>query len=424
MGLIENNLLLIARAVFGISVIVFLWAIFWDRARGRSRCRKCRYRMEGTPEADDGTITCPECGRKHKNTRTLRYTRRRWRIALLALTFVLLGGYMANYHWRFRERGWVGYVPTTALILWPPNLEKWHAEASNMARLPVGRPTRTGLYDELNYRTFRIGMWGWQEQLYVSSIRRTEKVSEHSGKRWRFLPIEEFNAYSWQSHTCNPWCNFGGYGRWCPGEGATVLVAEQPADRILGILRTLAEILTDQEVTGRGGSSGLDPMREKHVSVIGSLSNWARHARFALYYTDAAGEETMQVAIGALRRKPGWIADEGRTPIQDIPVTIFDRSMLLRRFDLNATYEKAVDRSLDMPLAYQEEKILSALSNGPLGEIDEGAGIENLGSLFSLVYRHDLFVADTESTLDLVGERLQEFHDSVYPGFWQDQPGD
>jgi len=33
--------------VLGASGLLALWALFWDRPRGRLRCRKCAYEMSG-----------------------------------------------------------------------------------------------------------------------------------------------------------------------------------------------------------------------------------------------------------------------------------------------------------------------------------------------------------------------------------------
>jgi hypothetical protein len=60
-----------------------LWALFADRARGQPRCLRCRYSMAGL--ADPATLTCPECGHRHRRVADLFRTRRRWRLAGIAL---------------------------------------------------------------------------------------------------------------------------------------------------------------------------------------------------------------------------------------------------------------------------------------------------------------------------------------------------
>jgi hypothetical protein len=58
------------------GMVLLLWALFWDRSRGRRRCPKCWYDMAGVPG-----LRCPECGKEAKSERQLSATRRRWRWA-------------------------------------------------------------------------------------------------------------------------------------------------------------------------------------------------------------------------------------------------------------------------------------------------------------------------------------------------------
>jgi hypothetical protein len=80
--------------VFGVVAVVLgvagAWLIYWsllrDRARGRRRCPKCWYDLAGVPG-----LRCPECGREARRERSLRRTRRRWRVALLGAVTGALG---------------------------------------------------------------------------------------------------------------------------------------------------------------------------------------------------------------------------------------------------------------------------------------------------------------------------------------------
>ena len=105
--------------IAGLAVIV--WALFWDRPRGRRRCPKCWYDMSAAGEVGDAGVRCPECGRVTERERSFHKRRRRWRCVLGSLV-VLIVAYAAIATPRVREHGWVGAVPTTALIVVHPFL--------------------------------------------------------------------------------------------------------------------------------------------------------------------------------------------------------------------------------------------------------------------------------------------------------------
>src|SRR5439155_10485405 len=95
-------------AMMSIGAGVALWALLWDRARGRSRCPGCWYDMGGSPGC------CPECGREVRRPTELHRTRRRWRCAGFALVGVTAGALGPRVP-IIRREGWAGLVPTTAL---------------------------------------------------------------------------------------------------------------------------------------------------------------------------------------------------------------------------------------------------------------------------------------------------------------------
>lgn len=87
-----------------------LWALLWDRARGRRRCPKCWYDMAGVPG-----MRCPECGREAKSERRLGRTRRRWRWAATGALAVLAGGSAAAFPTVQRD-GWTALVPVPVML--------------------------------------------------------------------------------------------------------------------------------------------------------------------------------------------------------------------------------------------------------------------------------------------------------------------
>jgi hypothetical protein len=98
---------------------VFLWAVFWDRARGRKRCPRCWYDMRG------GGLACPECGTGLSSERELGRTRRRWRWAAAALIAALVGTQAADWPNRAGEDGWTRFVPSTVLVLLARREPQW-----------------------------------------------------------------------------------------------------------------------------------------------------------------------------------------------------------------------------------------------------------------------------------------------------------
>lgn len=81
--------------VFGI--LLGMWAMVWDRSRGRLRCPKCWYSMSGTPASvleqlaiKMDRVRCPECGKCIDHIRQLRKSRKSWWLFVLALLLVAL----------------------------------------------------------------------------------------------------------------------------------------------------------------------------------------------------------------------------------------------------------------------------------------------------------------------------------------------
>jgi len=114
-----------------------LWSVFGDRSRGRKRCPKCWYSMEGAPG-----LMCPECGRKARSERALFRTRRhRWR-ATLSLPLLAAALFAACWP-TIKSGGWISPIPTRVLLEFYP----W-----------TGPNTKLG--DELQLRCALIGKPG------------------------------------------------------------------------------------------------------------------------------------------------------------------------------------------------------------------------------------------------------------------------
>jgi hypothetical protein len=130
-----------AWILYGLSAAVAAWALLWDRSRGRLRCPKCWYSMDGAStgrgdEHEDEAWRCPECGRQGHAERQLRHTRRRWRWLILTALLVA-GGYEASVEPRVRAHGWSGAIPTPALIALLPWLEAPEYRAFVATHIPT-----------------------------------------------------------------------------------------------------------------------------------------------------------------------------------------------------------------------------------------------------------------------------------------------
>ncbi len=136
---------LLAWSLLGLGLVLLAWAMLWDRSRGRRRCPKCWYGMEGVPEAEGGGWTCPECGREIENERRFRRTRRRWGGALLALVLIL-GSYASHAGPAVRSRGWWAAAPDLLLIALLPHVDAFDRPAS-------GGGVNNALRDEVAVRS-------------------------------------------------------------------------------------------------------------------------------------------------------------------------------------------------------------------------------------------------------------------------------
>ncbi|UCD73807.1 MAG: hypothetical protein JSV91_08400 [Phycisphaerales bacterium] len=129
------------------GVLLGVWALWWDRSRGRLRCPKCWYDMRGAKAGDGGRFTCPECGRSSLTDGKLRRTRRHWRWAGLAV--LMIAGSLAMV--AMRRDGPLSLIPSWVLVRLPGggeiewlDAELWDKSAANWRVKEIQRRYRYG----------------------------------------------------------------------------------------------------------------------------------------------------------------------------------------------------------------------------------------------------------------------------------------
>jgi hypothetical protein len=114
-----------------IGAFLLLRSLFWDRSRARRRCPRCWYDMAGAP-----SLLCPECGHNARSIARLSHTRRRWRRAAGAALLAAAGLTTAEAP-AIHRAGWVGAIPSWALVYWAPTSEP---PGATLRRYPVPVP--------------------------------------------------------------------------------------------------------------------------------------------------------------------------------------------------------------------------------------------------------------------------------------------
>ncbi len=117
----------IGLAVF--SAMLLIWAIIGDRSRGRLRCPRCWYDMEGA-----WALQCPECGKTIKSERHLRSAKRsRWPFALAGVC-IMLSVYGLDRHKRIEDTSVLALVPTRVLMVgWSILPDTWISRSNGKA---------------------------------------------------------------------------------------------------------------------------------------------------------------------------------------------------------------------------------------------------------------------------------------------------
>jgi hypothetical protein len=197
---------LLGWTVGALGLILLLWAVFWDRARGRRRCPKCWYDMHGVPG-----LVCPECGKRARKESRFRGTRRKWRWATLA-AMAVLAGIATEKAPEVIRGGWLKVVPTTVLVLgWPywevpgvsaatrslyagllsgtssGSLTAAQARGLSLTAVPgLPSPTwRESAFDELMTRVQGGRLYGWQTALLVHRALGGDSSRQPRSPPWR-----------------------------------------------------------------------------------------------------------------------------------------------------------------------------------------------------------------------------------------------
>lgn len=175
-----------------------LAALFWDRSRGRRRCRSCWYDMSSVVG-----LRCPECGREARRERDLFRTRRRWRRAAVGVALLVLVAPAGFAVPRVRARGWVGAVPTTVLMAVSPWGPAQASTGSWGQVTAVTLPDR--MVEELTERLRRREVWSLQAALFGRFWARraaaydplTERPGPTHARRWLGLMVNTGEAGDW-----------------------------------------------------------------------------------------------------------------------------------------------------------------------------------------------------------------------------------
>ncbi|MEZ6233527.1 MAG: hypothetical protein R3B68_05000 [Phycisphaerales bacterium] len=192
----------------------------------------CWYDLTGVPRGSAGRTTCPECGSTWPE-RALRRRRRRWKLAAILLIPLQLAAYGVWCVPRVQREGWMGLVPTTALVLLVDEMEVWLSGVSSSARpanlrqhLYVAIVSRAGRDDmaqwqwnrlmdtsEQELRRMEFGPYAFsvREQLLGQAIRLGRVSAErHRRELWAPIEVRMFTRERWPRGTpvvahVSPW---------------------------------------------------------------------------------------------------------------------------------------------------------------------------------------------------------------------------
>ncbi len=157
--MLDQWLLILGCAAAAFGSLVVAAALFRDRARGRRRCPRCWYDMSATPG-----MVCPECGKTSRREKHLFRTRRRWRLAVVGVLAALVGVGTALAP-NVRTDGWLSIVPTTALMMFAPTIER-----QEVVDPQTNRYVEDPVAAEFRRRTKTAPLAAWQMRYLLKRI--------------------------------------------------------------------------------------------------------------------------------------------------------------------------------------------------------------------------------------------------------------
>src|SRR5688572_22211642 len=153
-----------AAATALLAAMLLAWFLRGDRSRGRRRCPKCWYAMEGAP-----TLTCPECGHDARRERRLLVTRRRWRSAFAGFIFTMIAAGLGSAP-IIRHSAWRESVPDWVLVtIWPVSPDAWIAAKVDV----LGAPS--GMLAELVTRIEKDELSDWSAAWWTDRLKKALK---------------------------------------------------------------------------------------------------------------------------------------------------------------------------------------------------------------------------------------------------------
>lgn len=176
-----------------LGLLLACWGRWFDPSRGRARCPKCWYDLTTVRRIAISTGVrgnCSECGlRMGRDLDYFRPRANRWLLTAPVWSLVVM--YVVYAVPRVHLHGWIGSIPTTALILGIGSLpDEVIVERGQVAGMNAG-PTPHNLWER--YRTSEL--WEWQKVLVK---RRAMRVLESPGnveaawQAWAFVSRKDF----------------------------------------------------------------------------------------------------------------------------------------------------------------------------------------------------------------------------------------